>query len=1021
MSLFKPYYKEVETLHVGCEAPRAYFVPYESRESALSDNRAASEYFYSLCGEWDFRFFKNPDVPNGMTLDELHSMGADKIPVPASWENLVGRGYDVPNYTNVIYPFPMDPPKVPAEDNPTALYTRDFFIDASYLRGKEVFLNFEGVSSCFYVWVNGEFCAYSEVSHCTSEINVTKLLHAGKNKIDVLVIKFSTASYLEDQDMFRCGGIFREVYLLARDKKHITDIYVICEMSKSFAKATFTAEISGDIRKNASFALLDADGNDAGAVIAADMINKTLTVTLNRPKLWSSETPYLYSLCIENGSEHIVIPVGARKVEIKNRVILINGKKVKARGVNRHDSGPVLGYATPMEHMMRDLYILKQNNFNMIRTSHYPNDPRFVGLCAKLGFYVCDEADIETHGFATYFHKDERFTWNHLSHSPEWEAAYVDRAARLFERDKNCSAVIMWSLGNESGVGDNHVKMAEYIRARQKNSIIHYEGQFEHGKRKYLDPKYEKYDGVVSDVESHMYPELSWMAEYCESEKEKRPFFLCEYCHAMGNGPGDLREYWELIYKYDNLFGGCIWEMCDHAGLLGGTPEHPEYGYGGSFGDPIHSGNFCMDGLVYPDRRLHTGMLEAKEVQKPYRITAKNAAKGKFILENLRNFTSLDDITLLWTLEVDGKAVKSGVYLPATAPESAEDVVLPFPKALPEGTVTVNFTFAQRTATEWAPAGYETGHTQIIIERDDLIPTAKKACGAVDVRECGDTVTVSAANTAYTFDKASGMLTQITDEGLEMLKSPMSVCFTSAPIDNDMYPRKHWAKVGLNDTVPACSGLKVTASQKKAKLSAKVDFVYEGTKLVKAALVYTVGNDGKIDISMIASFAETECYVYPRIGIMLPLKKEFEKARYFGYGPMESYIDKNLAARLSTFNTSVTENFENYLYPQENGAHYSTSWVDLHTHAGHGLLVTANDAPFSFDMSHYSIGQMTEAHYAHKLAEEDVTFLNIDAFMSGCGSHSCGPRMAKKYSVISGVKYKLDVKVSPCRNGDIKF
>ncbi len=1018
MSLFKPYFKELETLHVGCEEPRAYFVPHASRESALTQNRAESDYFYSLCGDWDFRFFTSPSIPEKMTLDELHSLSADKIPVPASWENLVGRGYDVPNYTNVVYPFPLDPPNVP-EENPTALYSRTFDLEASYLRSKEIFLNFEGVSSCFYVWVNGEFCAYSEVSHCTSEINVTKLLHAGENKIDVLVIKFSTASYLEDQDMFRCGGIFREVYLLARDKKHITDLHVTCELSKSFAKATFTAKLCGDVQKNASFALLDAEGNDTGAVIAADLINKTVTITLNRPHLWSSETPYLYSLCIENGSEHILLPLGARKIEIKNRVILINGKKVKARGVNRHDSGPVLGYATPMEHMMRDLYILKQNNFNMIRTSHYPNDPRFIELCAKMGFYVCDEADIETHGFVNYAQKEVIYKWNHLSDSPDWEAAYVDRAVRLFERDKNCAAVIMWSLGNEAGVGRNQVKMAEYIRSRAAGCIIHYESHFENGKRKDKDPRYKEYDGLVSDVESYMYPELDWMVEYCENEKATRPYFLCEYCHAMGNGPGDLREYWELFYKYDNLFGGCIWEMCDHAALLGGTPEHPEYGYGGSFGDPIHSGNFCMDGLVYPDRRLHTGMLEAKEVQKPYRITAKNAAKGRFLLENLRNFTSLEDMTLIWTLEVNGKAVKSGVYLPTTAPESAEEVVLPFPKAIPEGTATVNFTFAQRTATEWAPAGFETGHTQIIIERNDAIPTAKKHNGEIAVTEADGAVTVSVANTVYTFDTESGMLTQISDNGFEMLGAPMSVCFTRAPMDNDRFSVRRWSEMGLYDTEPSYGGLKVTATKKSVKLATKVVFKYGEATLVKAAVVYVIGKDGGIDVRLDASFPSKDAYRYPRIGIQLAAKKELEKIRYFGYGPMESYIDKNLAARLGDFATTVTDNLESYLYPQENGAHYSTSWLDIHTHAGHGLLFATNGEPFSFDASHYSIKQLTDARYAHELVEENATYVNIDAFMSGCGSNSCGPKLAPKYSVTSDGKYRLDVKITPCRSGDI--
>ena len=1016
MELFKPYYKELETIHVGCEKPRAYFIPYESRENALGHNRAHSEYFYSLCGEWDFRFFTSPEIPRGMTLDELHGIKADKIPVPASWENFVGRGYDVPNYTNIIYPFPIDPPNVP-DENPTALYTRDFYLDKSYLKGKEIFLNFEGVSSCFYVFVNGEFCAYSEVSHCTSEINVTKLLHAGENRIDVVVIKFSTASYLEDQDMFRAGGIFREVYLLARDKKRITDIFVKCDMSKNLKKATFTAEIEGEMQNNISFALLDNNGNDAGAIIAADIINKTVKFTLKNPKLWSSETPYLYTICIENGSEHILLEVGARKFEIKDRVILINGKKVKARGVNRHDSSYVLGYATPLEDMMRDLYILKQNNFNMVRTSHYPNDPRFVELCARLGFYVCNEADIETHGFMLA--KEKGYCWSELSMSDDWTALYVDRAARLFERDKNNTAVIMWSLGNESGMGKNQLKMAEYIRLRNKDVLVHYEGA-NLSLLKDREDYHELY-GKATDVESYMYASVEQAVEYCEDDSEKFPFFLCEYCHAMGNGPGDLRDYWDAIYSHDRFFGGCIWEFCDHAAILGGTQNHPEYGYGGSFGEPIHSGNFCMDGLVYPDRRLHNGMLEAKEAMKPYRITAKNAAKGRFVLENLRNFTSLDDISLLWTLECDGIPFCSGVYLPTTAPESAENVTLPFPKELPEGTVTVNFVFANKNATEWAEAGYETGRTQIVIERNDRMPEVKPIFAKPVLAEDGDKITVSVANTVYTFDKADGMLAQIRENGLDMLAGKAEVCFTRAPMDNDMYPLKRWNRVGLFETEKVCDGVKVAANSKSVKVATKLHFVANGVKLVKAAVTYVIAEDGTLDISLDASFAKTECYMYPRIGMMLPLVKEFEKANYFGLGPMESYMDKNLAARLGRFKTTVTENHVDYLYPQENGAHYSTSWLDLHTYAGQGLLFTADGETFSFNMSHYSIDQLKNARYAHELVEENATYVNIDAFMSGTGSHSCGPRMADKYAVLSGVKYNFTFRVTPCRSGDIKI
>lgn len=389
-------------MHVECEEPHAYFIPFESRDSALTENRAQSKYFKQLSGEWDFRFFKSISEIKDLSLNDIYKFPADKIPVPASWENL-GKGYGKPNYTNVTYPFPLDPPNIPDEINPCALYSRTF--TAFCYSDKKQILTFEGVYSAFYVYINGFFAGYSEVSHCTTEIDISSLLQNGPNRIDVLVVKFSAASYLEDQDMFRAGGIFREVYILSRDKKGIRDISVKCDIEKPFKTVTFTADIDGFIAKDATFALLDADGNDTGALVAADFKNKKVTFTLEKPKLWSSEEPNLYKIYIQNGNEHIMLAVGARKIEVKKRVVYINGKKVKARGVNRHDSNPLLGYATPVEHMIRDLEIMKAHHINMIRTSHYPSDPRFIELCDKYGFYVCDEADIETHGF----NYDEKF------------------------------------------------------------------------------------------------------------------------------------------------------------------------------------------------------------------------------------------------------------------------------------------------------------------------------------------------------------------------------------------------------------------------------------------------------------------------------------------------------------------------------------------------------------------------------------------------------------------------------------
>jgi len=1008
MAFFEPYYKEVSTTHIGCEKPRAYFIPFESKEAALTENRAHSDYFYQLSGEWDFRYFKNPAEIEDKTLDTLKEGKSDKIHVPASWEN---SGYGTPNYTNVVYPFPLDPPNVPVENNPCGLYTRTFNLTQKQLKGKKVFLNFEGVYSAFYVWVNGKFLAYSEVSHCTSEINATDALVAGENRIDVLVIKFSAASYLEDQDMFRAGGIFREVYLLFRDKKCIRDISVKCDLEKPFKTVTFTAEIDGYLAKDATFALLDASGNDTGALVAADIINKKVTFTLEKPKLWSSEEPNLYKIHIQSGAEHIMLCVGARKIEVKNRVIYINGKKVKARGVNRHDSNPLLGYATPMEHMIHDLEIMKAHHVNMIRTSHYPSDPRFIELCDKYGFYVCDEADIETHGF----NYDERFNWSYLSKHPDWKEKYVDRAVRLYERDKNYTCVIMWSLGNESGMGENQLAMADYIRARDTSRLLHYEG----ANKGYLEKRgddLEKYYAKATDVESYMYAPVENIVKYCEDKKELYPFFLCEYCHAMGNGPGDLKKYWDAIYAYDNFFGGCVWEFCDHAALLGGTAKDPEYGYGGSFGDTPNAGNFCMDGLVFPDRRLHTGILELKEAQKPYRITEVDVKKGVFRLENLRNFTPLSDIFVRWSLEVNGAAVASGILDMPLAPEKSEEFKLKYPSLPSPCTATVNFTFVQKTDTPLVKALTNMGTEQFIIKRVNLAPTVKVPASAVTVSETDKTVSISASETVCTFDKASGTLYSMVQNGAEMLAGPTKVAFTRAYIDNDKFIRRRWDEIGLYEAKEIVEKVTVTKNGVKTKLR----FVAKEKDVIKATVTYMLDKTGTLAVKLDAEICDMGIRYYPRIGLLFTAVGDLENVRYFGYGPMESYNDKLLAARLGDFKTTVSDNFEPYLYPQENGAHYSSSWMSAMTHKGNGLLFATALAPFSFNISHYSTEQLINAHYHHKLKEEDFTYIHIDAAHSGTGSNACGPVLDEKYQVKHG-KYTLMFTLDACRGGDICY
>ena len=1008
MPLFEPYYRKLGVMHVGCEAPRAYFIPYDTMEGALGGRRMESAYFRSLCGAWDFRFFHSPLQIEALDIGELDRFPADKMDVPRSWETVLGRGYDTPNYTNVEYPFPCEPPAVP-DQNPCALYSRSVFLEERSLRGKEVYLNFEGVASCFYLWVNDSFAAYSEVSHCISEINVTKFLRPGTNTIKVLVIKFSTASYLEDQDMFRYGGIFREVYLLFRAKRHIADISVKCTLSDDFSRAVFRAEISGSLLGGAVLRLLDGEGKDTGA--AAEIEGKTVTFTLENPALWSSETPNLYKLYIRNGAEHIVIPTGARKIEVRGRVVLINGRPVKARGVNRHDSHPLLGQAAPEDHMLRDLRILRQNHVNMIRTSHYPSDPRLPEFCDRLGFYLVAEADLETHGFRDI----EKYGWDYLSDNPAWEAEYLDRAVRLYARDKNHPAVIFWSLGNESGLGCNLIKMSDWLRAKDDSRLIHYEG----ANQSYLKER-RQYDNLT-DIESYMYAPVSTCENYCRDEAQKYPFFLCEYCHAMGNGPGDLKAYWDAIYRNDRFFGGCVWEYCDHAVRTGGTDARPHYAYGGSFGDTPNSGNFCMDGLVYPDRRLHTGMLEMREAIKPFRIFQDETDENAFWIENLRDFTGLSDIYLHWTLERDGRPVCSGMVGELTAaPGTSERFVLPLPaKEALCGTLCLNFFIRQKNTVWWAEAGCELGCEQILLRRADVLPKILRPCTAPVLDEDERTMSVRCGDTVYDFDKASGLLTRLTDNGRVLIDAPVTVEMTRAPMDNDRYIKVKWQDAGLFEAVPVYTGLRVcSASQNTAVLETTLTLRAKGADILHAALKYTVGSDTGLTVALDARILPKDVRYFPRLGLRFSMPREVERLVYFGRGPMECYEDKRLAARLSRFETTVTQNYEPYPYPQENGAHGDTAWLAATTLSGHGLLFEKESAAFSFDASHFGTEQLMRAQYEYELKEEDRTYIHIDYRQSGSGSNSCGPVLDEAYQLKAG-RHRFCFKLIPCFGSEI--
>ena len=1009
------YHKSLEHIHVGCEKPRAYFVPYKTPEVAKRNLRAESEQFTSLCGDWDFKYYPNESYLPDFTADGFLTEGFDKLTVPMSWQIMHARGYDKPNYTNVNYPYPIDPPHVPA-DNPCGLYVRSF--DLEKVGENEVFINFEGVDSCFYLFVNDKFAAYSQVSHMTSEINITDYVKKGENTLKVLVFKWCDGSYLEDQDKFRFSGIFREVYLLERSKSRISDLFIKADLDEGLTVGSVEIEADTVGEGELEYTFLAPCGCVlASGKATAEKGKAAAKFEIADPMLWSDEIPTLYTLCLSFGGEYICQKVGFKRVEIKDSVVYINGKKVKAKGVNRHDSHPLLGSATPMDHMREDLYILKRHNVNMIRTSHYPNDPRFLELCDELGFYVCDETDLETHGmtWGAESEKGESYdSWCKLTNSPEWTESYLDRVERMYERDKNRTCVIMWSLGNESGVGENQRKMTQYLRSRRSTNIVHCEDV---SRRSYYDKWTDEYHMKwedVSDVTSFMYYGYSRCIDYLNNKNEKKPLFLCEYCHAMGNGPGDLKRYWDMIYKYDKFFGGCVWEFLDHSVAEGDSKySDPHYVYGGDYGDYPHDGNFCVDGLVYPNRKPHYGFLEHKQVVKPFRVELNE--KGDLRIKNLRYFTTLEDTDLYWTVEKNGRAVKQGrIAALNIKPQTSRSYKLDLGEWADDEFVYLNVSVKSNVATPWAEVGYEIGFEQIALSEPAVKADAKPLSARLTVNDGDYSVTVTDGATSYTFDKLAGLLVSINDNGRELLAEAAAPTVWRAPTDNDRKIKHDWAKFGISTkTQLGCYGSEIICSNGACfKLRASLSLGERAmSPVLRTDVVYTVlsGNGIKIDFDV---KVRAEVNSLPRFGLEMKMVEDSENIVYFGRGMAESYLDKRHASKMGVYRTTATENFEHYVRPQENMAHADTKWLTVASPAGHGLAFFRESGDFSFNCCHFTPKMLTETNHDYELVPLKETVVNIDYRHNGIGSNSCGPVLPDELS-LNEKQFNFSFRIKP--------
>jgi len=992
-------WENLEVLQKNRLKSRAYFIPYSDIDSALTFQREISDRIKILNGKWKFHYAPSPyEAPKDFYKEDYDVSSWDEIRVPSNWQM---EGYGNPHYTNVMYPFPVDPPRVPSE-NPTGSYRREFYLEED-LNGKRIILRFEGVDSAFHVWVNGEEVGYSQGSRLPSEFDITPYTRSGKNILAVRVYQWSDGSYLEDQDMWWLSGIFRDVYLVIRPEVHVRDIFIIGDLDEKYESGILKVKLDliNTGKKNidnhkVSVIFLD-DGQklikETERTFSLESLEEKrieIEIPIDNPRKWSAEDPYLYNLIInltnEKGETLEVIPnkVGFRKVELKGGTFLVNGVPIKLKGVNRHEHHPDFGRAVPIEWAEQSIILMKRHNINAVRTSHYPDDPRFYDLCDRYGIYVIDETDLECHGFA--------FTGdiNRISNDPKWQPAYIDRIERTVHRDKNHPCVIFWSLGNESGFGINHEAMAEWCRKNDTTRLIHYERDI---------------SAKVADVVSTMYTPVDKLEELGKLTDMEKPHILCEYAHAMGNGPGNLKEYWETFYRYKRLQGGCIWEWMDH-GIRKKTPDGKEYfAYGGDFGDEPNDGNFVIDGLVFPDHTPSPGLIEYKKIIEPVKVEEIDLKKGEVKITNLYDFISLDHLTMSWNVTVDGKPIEGG-EIPINGINAKESRIVTIPYRLPEDPEPntdywLNIYFILTNDTLWAEKGHIVAWAQF-----KLPVESKKAPKILNIdsmpsltyKDLDTKVEIKGSDFSLIFNKVKGTMDELRYNGIDLIKIGPRLNLWRAPIDNDKYVVENWKKKfvhllnhRIDDVHIEVKGknlieIRVLSCIAPPVVDWKIDTEY----------TYSIYGSGDILLEVKGKPQGNLPMLFPRIGLKMGINKELEEVMWYGRGPGESYIDSKEANSFGIYKKSVDELYTPYVKPQENGNRTDVKWVSLTDRKGIGLLFVGMPT-INFSAHRFEPEDFEKARHTCDLVPRDYIVLNIDYKHNGLGSASCGPAPLEKY------------------------
>ncbi len=1008
------YYENLQVLHDGTMPPRAYYIPASGRLGDLVEHREASDRMQLLNGTWKFKYYESIyEVQDKFYEKEYDASDFGEHRVPGTWQM---AGYDSHQYTNIRYPFPFDPPYVP-QDIPCGAYIHEFLYKKEE-KAPRAYLNFEGVDSCFYVWLNGAYVGYSQVSHAVSEFDVTDRLTEGKNRMAVLVLKWCDGSYLEDQDKFRMSGIFRDVYLLKRPERAIWDYRTEALAEGSQGKIRLEVSNIGQPPETDA-AVYDLQGN---CVAFGKVREKSVLLEVREPKWWSAECPYLYTLVLRTEWETITDHIGFRRIEIKDSVLYFNGQKIKFRGVNRHDSDPVTGPAVSVEQVMKDLTMMKQHNFNAVRSSHYPNAPYFYELCDRYGFMVVNEADLEAHGPAEIYYSDNtdrnKFSrWNEMiSDNPDWEEAIMDRIRLMAERDKNRPCIVVWSMGNESAYGCNFEKALKWIKGFDPGRMTQYESA------RYRN--YQKvYDYSNLDLYSRMYPALEEITAYLEKDGSK-PFLLVEYCHAMGNGPGDLEDYFEAVQGDDRMCGGFVWEWCDHA-IAGERTEdgRVQYAYGGDHGENIHDGNFCMDGLVYPDRRPHTGLLEYKNVHRPARVVAYDRERKELRLHNYMDFVDLKDyVSVCYEVNCDGVCVDAGEIPAFSVRPHGEAAVSLHVKVPAAGRAYLKIIYRLLDPSPLVPAGHVLGFDEVLLENEDgrnqtalqWLQRATAEEGRMDIWETEKEAVCKGRNFTYIYDKKTGLFRSINYAGREYLDRPMEFNLWRAPTDNDRYIKEEWKRARYHEASARTHGIIIRQTRESVTFSSRSLLSAASVqRMMDLAVVWRIDGSGGIWVSAEA-WKNKEFPVLPRFGLRLFVNRELENVTYYGMGPTESYRDKHRAASHGLYRAKVTELQEDYIRPQENGSHYDCDYVEL-TNGQFGFAAVS-EQPFSFNASVYTQEELERAAHNYELKPSDSTVLCLDYAMNGIGSNSCGPDLAEKYR-LDEEKFTFSWKLVPFVKG----